>query len=78
MRKNLISISADWDDEAQVWVASSDDLPGLNTEAATIETLRDRVFAIASDLADLHSSEVKQIGRRFMARYSRTFATLAK
>ena len=32
-------IRAEWDDEAEVWVATSDDVPGLATEADTQEQL---------------------------------------
>jgi len=32
-------IRAEWDEEAMVWVATSDDVPGLVTEAETIEAL---------------------------------------
>lgn len=30
---NQITVRATWDDEAGVWVAESDDVPGLITEA---------------------------------------------
>lgn len=30
-------VHAAWDDEARVWVASSEDVPGLATEAETAE-----------------------------------------
>lgn len=32
-------VQATWDEEAQVWVAESDDVPGLATEAATLDLL---------------------------------------
>ena len=32
-------IHAEWDDEAEVWVATSDDVPGLVAESETIEVL---------------------------------------
>ena len=32
-------IYAEWDAEAEVWVASSDEVPGLTTEADTIPAL---------------------------------------
>ena len=31
--KEIIEVSAFWDHEASVWVATSDDVPGLATEA---------------------------------------------
>lgn len=33
-------VTATWDDEAAVWVATSADIPGLVTEADTLEDLR--------------------------------------
>ena len=32
-------VHASWDDETRVWVASSEDVPGLATEAETTEAL---------------------------------------
>jgi len=32
-------VRAEWDDEARVWVATSDDVPGLATESETLENL---------------------------------------
>lgn len=32
-------VRAEWDDEAEVWVATSDDVPGLATESETLEQL---------------------------------------
>lgn len=37
--EKLSYVHAEWDEEASVWVASSDDVPGLVTEAATTEEL---------------------------------------
>lgn len=43
-------VTAEWDGEAGVWVATSDDLPGLVSEAETLERLLDRVKAVAPEL----------------------------
>ena len=32
-------VHADWDADASVWVATSNDVPGLATEAETVEAL---------------------------------------
>ena len=32
-------LEADWDEEARVWVADSDEVPGLTTEAEMVEAL---------------------------------------
>ena len=36
---NPLYVHADWDAEAGVWVATSNDVPGLATEADTVEAL---------------------------------------
>lgn len=43
-------VTAQWDDEASMWVASSDDIPGLTTEASTLDGLLARVLAVAPEL----------------------------
>jgi len=37
--ETLIQVKALWDEESGVWVATSDDVPGLVTEAETSEEL---------------------------------------
>lgn len=44
------SILAEWDTEAQVWVASSGDVPGLVTEADTMEALVAKVQIMVPEL----------------------------
>ena len=43
-------VTALWDDEAGMWVATSEDIPGLATEAATLDDLLTRVLAVAPEL----------------------------
>jgi hypothetical protein len=43
-------INADWDEEAGVWVATSDDIIGLVTEAETLEELRDKLADLVPEL----------------------------
>lgn len=43
-------ISAEWDDEARVWVATSDDVPGLATEADTQEQLIAKLKTLVPEL----------------------------
>jgi predicted RNase H-like HicB family nuclease len=47
-----IVVHADWDPEASVWVATTTDLKGLVTEAATIEVLRAKLPGMILDLLD--------------------------
>ncbi|WP_159586157.1 DUF1902 domain-containing protein [Chelativorans xinjiangense] len=49
-----ITIDANWDDEAKVWVAIAREQVGLATEAQSLDQLRD---GIALKLADLVEDE---------------------
>lgn len=51
-------VNARWDDEAQVWIATSEDVPGLCCEAATLPELRKTVAALAPGLLLLNGKEV--------------------
>lgn len=44
------TVQAKWDDEARVWVATSDDVPGLCAEAANFEALTEAVLELAPEL----------------------------
>jgi predicted RNase H-like HicB family nuclease len=48
-------VFAEWDDEARVWVATSDDIPGLVTEAETKEQLVARLRAMVPELLSLNA-----------------------
>jgi predicted RNase H-like HicB family nuclease len=50
-RKPLI-VNAVWDDEAKVWVATSDDVPGLATEAETYDALVKKLMVMIPELLD--------------------------
>jgi predicted RNase H-like HicB family nuclease len=45
-----LRVDAAWDDEASVWVATSDDIPGLVTEADTLEELRTKLVDLVPEL----------------------------
>lgn len=47
-----IVIHADWDPEAAVWVATTNDLKGLVTEASTMEGLRAKLPSMIFDLLE--------------------------
>ncbi len=48
----ILFIRAEWDDEASVWVATSDDVPGLATEADTLEALSAKLEIMVPELLD--------------------------
>lgn len=56
----VCQIHADWDPEAEVWVATSDDVPGLATEAPTVEVLAEKLRTMIPELL-----EANQLEKRF-------------
>ena len=45
-------VKAEWDEEASVWVASSDDVPGLATGADTFEQLIEKLKVVIPELLE--------------------------
>lgn len=43
---------AEWDAEADVWVASADDVPGLVAEAQTLEDLNEKLRMLVPELLE--------------------------
>ena len=66
----VISVEANWDPEAKVWVAESGDIP-LVTEAPTVEGLLAKLPGIIQDLLEdeAHGQEV-EVPFEFCARFS--------
>jgi len=50
MNRKPLFIRAEWDEEAMVWVATSDDVPGLATEAVTMEALIEKLKVMIPEL----------------------------
>lgn len=69
MKHSSIVVRAQWDGEAQVWVASSSDIAGLSVEAATIEVLNAKVLLAIADLIALNGidSELAEIPVHLLA-----------
>ena len=69
--KRTLTVHAVWDDEARVWVATSDDVPGLATEADDMDTLVEKLQAMIPELLDAngvsHAPDVpfEIVGQRF-------------
>jgi len=55
MNQKVYKIESFWDSEARVWVAESDDVPGLVTEADTIEALTAKLRAMIPELLLLNN-----------------------
>ena len=69
MQKTLVLVRAHWDAEALVWVATSEDVPGLVTEADTLEVLRDKVLVMIPELMEANgmTSDLAEIAVHIMA-----------
>lgn len=50
MESAVYQVNAFWDDEVVVWGATSDDVPGLATEADTIEALSQKLRGMVPEL----------------------------
>lgn len=59
MRRPLV-IEAVWDPDGEVWVATSDDVPGLATEAETLELLHLKLHDLVPELLEVN--EVRHMG----------------
>ncbi|MBQ3426473.1 MAG: DUF1902 domain-containing protein [Clostridia bacterium] len=46
-----------WDNEASVWVATSDDIPGLVLESGSFDALLERVRIAAPELISLNNTQ---------------------
>jgi predicted RNase H-like HicB family nuclease len=57
----LYHVDADWDPEAEVWVATSDDVPGLATEAPTVEALAEKLRIMIPEL--LEANRLLSVGQ---------------
>jgi len=51
-------VNAEWDPEAKVWVATSDDVPGLVTEAETVEALTEKLSVMIPELLEANGTLV--------------------
>ncbi len=62
-------VRAEWDDEANVWVATSDDVPGLATEADTLEKLSQKLDVMIPELLEANGcSSEPEISFELLAR----------
>lgn len=60
MEAKPLFIRAEWDEEARVWVASSDDVPGLATEEETLEGLIRKLKIMIPELLEANGTEMQQ------------------
>jgi hypothetical protein len=51
-------VHAEWDEEARVWVATSDDVAGLATEESTIEGLIEKLKVMIPELLEANGQSM--------------------
>jgi predicted RNase H-like HicB family nuclease len=52
MAERVYTVHCTWDGEAAVWVAASDDVPGLATGADTLDALVDKLNVVIPELLE--------------------------
>jgi hypothetical protein len=57
MMERKILVRVVWDPEASVYVAESDDVPGLATEADSLDALARKLYVMIPELLDLNNGE---------------------
>ncbi|MFH0725455.1 MAG: DUF1902 domain-containing protein [Pseudomonadota bacterium] len=57
MAQKPLFVRVEWDEEAHVWVATSDDVPGLATEEDTMEGLIEKLKTLIPELLDVNGVE---------------------
>lgn len=67
-------VTATWDAEAKVWVAESDDVPGLVTEAPTLDSLMLKLRTMVAELLEANGrlsdrTETRDVSLHLVARY---------
>ena len=63
------SVTAEWDPEAKVWVAISNDFPGLVSEAMSFQKLVEKLQNLIPELCELNQHLIKNsLGKNFNLR----------
>lgn len=71
--ERTILVRALWDPEALVWVAESDDVPGLATEAASLDALFRKLTIMIPELLEMNDVDFgPDVPIELLARQSRS------
>jgi len=57
-----------WDDEANVWIATSDDIPGLVLESGSFDALLERTRFAIPELLALNALETHPLSLTFLSK----------
>ena len=65
MEELLIKLT--WDQEARVWIAESDDVPGLVLESGSFDALIERVRVAVPELLELNGASTAPVQLRMVS-----------
>lgn len=60
-------INFTWDDEANVWIATSDDIPGLVLESGSFDALLERTRFAIPELLELNNAKAFPLNLTFVS-----------
>jgi len=63
-------VKALWDADASVWVATSDDVPGLVTESKTFEALLKKLRTLVPELLELNNAMPRSGHGKILSRHT--------
>ena len=61
------TINYTWDNEAEVWTATSEDIPGLVLESGSFDALLERTRFAVPELLELNAAEVRPLSLTFVS-----------
>ena len=56
MSTKRYTVTCHWDEEAEVWYVAETDVPGLATEAATVEEMEDKLLRMVPEVLALNGA----------------------
>lgn len=74
----IVVVTAAYDDEAKVWYIEKSNVPGLRTEAATLEALREKLPGLVEDLIQVNELDFHGDVPIEVIAHASTMATVAK
>ena len=69
-----LSVKFTWDPEARVWIAESDDVPGLVLESGSFDALVERVRFTVPELLELNGKAPAPLSLRIVSEWCERLA----
>ncbi len=61
-------VNLDWDNEADVWIATSEDIPGLVLESGSYDALLERVRFAIPELLEMNEKAPSPLALTFLSK----------